>query len=123
MGLKRVAVLNGDWVYLTKAYTTVYALCYIVSPILGLRLAHTDPSISAAGLVLVGIGLLSCLYTKNTVMILCFCAFEAVGCVAHYLKVVPWVPAFSDNAYIVMSLLDLSQAVFLLILVEDLRTR
>ena len=61
--------MNGDWVYLTKAYTAVYALCYIVSPILGLRLAYTDPSISAAGLVLVGIGLLSCLYTKNTVVI------------------------------------------------------
>jgi len=115
--------MKGNLVSLGKAYTTVYALCYIVSPILGLRLTCIDPVLSAAAFLLIGLGLLGCLYTKNPVVILCFCAFEAVGCVAHYIKIVPWVPAFSDNAYLVMSLLDLSQAVFLFILVEDLQTR
>ena len=43
---------------------------------------------------------------------------EAVGCVGHYLKVIPWAPAFSDTAYIFMAILDLIQCVCLFKMLE-----
>jgi hypothetical protein len=109
---------NRNWGSIAKAYTTVYAVCYIVSPILGLHLYQIDPVISTAVLITIGLGLLSCLYMKNEVVVLILCAFEAVGCVGHFLKIIPWIPVFSDTAYITMSLLDLGQAIILFLLLE-----
>jgi len=112
--------LSVNWASLSKAYTTVYALCYIVSPVLGLRLTCTEPIFSAIGLFTIGLGLIGCLYVRNIYLILFFSAFEAVGCVAHYLQIVPWVPTFSNNAYLVMSVLDFCQAILLLMQAENL---
>ena len=113
-----MADTNSNWGNIAKAYTTVYAVCYIVSPIFGLRLYQTDPIISTAVLITIGLGLLSCLHVKNNVVILILCAFEAMGCVVHFLKIIPWIPVFSDTAYITMSLLDFGQAIILFLLLK-----
>ena len=98
---------------LGRAYTLAYSLCYIFSPFVGLQMLGIQPTLNSIMLVCVGIGLFSCFYIRNKYLILFFATAEAFFCVAHFLKIVPWIPTFSDTQFVAMSYLDLIQATFL----------
>jgi hypothetical protein len=98
---------------MSRAYTVAYALCYIFSPFMGLHLTTIPSTVNAVMLIGVGLGLLGCVATGNKYLILVFAGGEAFFCAAHFLKILPWVPLFSDSAYLIMSVLDLIQATFL----------
>jgi hypothetical protein len=98
---------------LSRAYTLAYSLCYIFSPFVGLQMLGIQPTFNSVMLVGVGTGLLLCVYTRNRYLILFLAIAEAFFCVAHFLKIVPWIPTFSDTQFVAMSYLDLIQATFL----------
>ncbi len=75
---------------------------------------------SALILIGIGLGLLVGTLTENRYIITTLALSEAIGCIGHYLKIVPWVPAFSDTAYILMAILDLIQCVCLFKMLEKL---
>jgi hypothetical protein len=75
---------------------------------------------SALILIGIGLGLLVVTITGNRYLIMALALGEAMGCVGHYLKIIPWVPAFSDTAYIFMAVLDLIQCVCLFNMLEKL---
>lgn len=104
---------NYFFLELSRAYTVAYALCYILSPFMGLQLSTIHPILNTVMLVGVGFGLLGCVVTGNKYLILIFAGGEAFFCAAHFLKILPWVPLFSDSAFLIMSVLDLIQATFL----------
>jgi hypothetical protein len=99
---------------LGRAFTLAYSLCYMFSPFVGLQMLSVQPTFNSVMLVGVGIGLLLCVYKRNRYLILFFAVAEAFFCVAHFLKMVPWIPTFSDTQFVAMSYLDLIQATFLL---------
>ena len=98
---------------LSRAFTLAYSLCYIFSPFIGLQMLGIQPTFNSIMLVGVGAGLLLCVYRRNRYLILFFAVAEAFFCVAHFLKMVPWIPTFSDTQFVAMSYLDLIQATFL----------
>ena len=98
---------------ISSAFTLAYALCYIFSPFVGLQMLGVQPTLMSIVLIGVGIGLLLCIYTKNRYLILLFAGSEAFFCVAHFLKLIPWLPLFTDTQFVAMSYLDLIQATFL----------
>jgi hypothetical protein len=100
---------------LSRAFTLAYSLCYVFSPFVGLQMLGIQPTLNSVMLVGVGIGLLCCVYTRNKYLILFFAVAEAFFCVAHFLKIVPWIPSFTDTQYVAMSYLDLIQATFLFV--------
>jgi hypothetical protein len=112
-------VSSLSWFHIAKAYTTVYAICYIISPILSLQIVGVNPTITSGTLILIGIGLIYSIHTKNSFCLFFLCSLEAVGCVAHYLRIIPWLPTFSDNGYLLMSFLDLCQAVLIYLVIDN----
>jgi hypothetical protein len=107
-----------DPYFLVKAYTAAYALCYLAATLIGLHDPHLGIIFSRILLFTVGIGLLMSLYTEKTSFIIFMAAVEALGCVAHFFKVINWIPSLDTNGYLLMSMLDFSQSVFLLLLIE-----
>ena len=103
---------------LAKAFTISYSCCYLVSPFFGLQNSMWGPNLSAILLIGVGLGLLAAIFTENKYLLFILGVAEAIGCVAHFLHIVPWVPVFSDTAYIIMSLLDLTQSFLLFTLLQ-----
>ena len=101
-----------------RYFAISYSVCYMASAILGLYIETIGPYFSAIILFGGGIGTLLAIYTKNKYLLGIFAIGEAFGCVAHYLSMVPWVPTFSNSAYIVMAILDLVQSVFLFRLMD-----
>ncbi len=93
-----------------RSYTLAYSVCYIVAPFMGLYATSIGFLPSAFLLIGIGLGLLVATRARG----------EAVGSVGHYLKIIPWVPAFSDTAYIFMAVLDLIQCVCLFKMLEKL---
>ena len=57
-------------------------------------------------------------HTHNTVFITGMAAFEALGCVLHFFELLPWVPQLNTNGYLLMSMLDLAQCIFLFVILE-----
>ncbi|MBM3291238.1 hypothetical protein FJY84_01010 [Candidatus Bathyarchaeota archaeon] len=106
--------MNG----IARAYTIAYSCCYILSPFFGLQLTMWGSIVSAILLIGIGVSLLAAIFTRNKFLLLILGVVEAAGCVAHFLHVIPWAPAFSDTAYIIMSLLDLTQSLLLFILIQ-----
>jgi hypothetical protein len=106
---------NSPYFFLdvSSAFTLAYALCYIFSPFVGLQMLGVQPTLMSIVLIGVGIGLILCIYTKNRYLILLFAGSEAFFCVAHFLKLIPWLPLFTDTQYVAMSYLDLIQATLL----------
>jgi hypothetical protein len=103
-----------------RSYTLAYSVCYIVAPFMGLHATTIGFLPSALILIGIGLGLLVGTLTENRYIITTLALSEAIGCVGHYLKIVPWVPAFSDTAYILMAILDLIQCVCLFKMLEKL---
>jgi len=83
-----------------RSYTLAYSVCYIVAPFMGLYAISLGFFPSALLLIGIGLGLLVVTITENRYLMVALAKSEAVGCVGHYLKVILWVPAFSDTAYI-----------------------
>ena len=79
-----------------------------------------DPRISSFFLMLIGLGLLYSIHSRSTYFLYSLCALEIVGCVAHFLKIIPWIPQFSDTGYLIMSILDLIQSIFIYIINEKI---
>lgn len=104
---------------LARAFTISYSCCYLISPLFGLQNSMWGPNLSAILLVGVGLGLIVTIFTENKYLLLIFGVAEAAGCVAHFLHIVPWIPVFSDTAYIIMSLLDLTQSFLLFTLLQS----
>ena len=104
--------------FLAKVYTSAYAFCYMVAPISGLYIPLMGVTLSQALLFAMGVGLIMSVHTENTRFIYFIAAAEAMGCVAHFFEVVKWVPALNTSGYLLMSMLDFSQCIFLLILIE-----
>ena len=103
-----------------RSYTLAYSVCYIVAPFMGLHATIIGFLPSALLLIGIGLGLLVGTITENRYLIMALALSEAIGCVGHYLKIIPWVPAFSDTAYILMAILDLIQCVCLFKMLEKL---
>ena len=103
-----------------RSYTLAYSVCYIVAPFMGLHATTIGFLPSALILIGIGLGLLVGTLTENRYIITTLALSEAIGCIGHYLKIVPWVPAFSDTAYILMAILDLIQCVCLFKMLEKL---
>jgi len=103
-----------------RSYTLAYSVCYIVAPFMGLYATSIGFIPSALVLIGIGLGLLVGTITENRYLMVALAMGEAVGCVGHYLKIIPWVPAFSDTAYIFMAVLDLIQCVCLFKMLEKL---
>jgi hypothetical protein len=103
-----------------RSYTLAYSACYIVSPFMGLHASTIGFLPSALILIGIGLGLLVVTITENRYLIMALALGEAMGCVGHYLKIIPWVPAFSDTAYVLMAVLDLIQCVCLFNMLEKL---
>lgn len=104
--------------FLAKVYTSAYAFCYMAAPLTGLHSPLIGVIPSQLVLFAVGIGLILSFHIENTRFIYCMAAIEALGCVAHFYEVVQWVPALNTSGYLLMSMLDLSQCIFLLIIIE-----
>ncbi len=103
-----------------RSYTLAYSVCYIVAPFMGLYATSIGFLPSALVLIGIGLGLLVATITENRYLMMALAMGEAVGSVGHYLKIIPWVPAFSDTAYIFMAVLDLIQCVCLFKMLEKL---
>ena len=103
-----------------RSYTLAYSVCYIVAPFMGLYATSIGFIPSALLLIGIGLGLLVGTITENRYIIMTLALSEAIGCVGHYLKIIPWAPAFSDTAYILMAILDLIQCVCLFKMLEKL---
>jgi hypothetical protein len=103
-----------------RSYTLAYSVCYIVSPFMGLHATSIGFLPSAILLIGIGLGLLVVTITENRYLTMALALGEAMGCVGHYLKIIPWVPAFSDTAYVLMAVLDLIQCVCLFNILEKL---
>jgi len=103
-----------------RSYTLAYSVCYIVAPFMGLHATSIGFLPSALFLIGIGLGLLVGTITENRYLIMALALSEAIGCVGHYLKIIPWVPAFSDTAYVLMAILDLIQCVCLFKMLEKL---
>ncbi|MCJ7572686.1 hypothetical protein MUO93_00275 [Candidatus Bathyarchaeota archaeon] len=58
------------------------------------------------------------MHTENTRFLYCMAALEALGCVGHFYEVIQWVPVLNTSGYLLMSMLDFSQCIFLLIIIE-----
>jgi len=101
-----------------RSFTLAYSVCYIVAPFMGLYATSIGFLPSALILIGIGLGLLVGTITENRYLIMALAMGEAVGCVGHYLKVIPWAPAFSDTADIFMAILDLIQCVCLFKMLE-----
>ena len=97
-----------------------YSVCYIVAPFMGLYATSIGFLPSAFILIGIGLGLLVVTITENRYLMMALALSEAIGCVGHYLKIIPWAPAFSDTAYILMAILDLIQCVCLFKMLEKL---
>jgi hypothetical protein len=103
-----------------RSYTLAYSVCYIVAPFMGLYATSIGFLPSAFILIGIGLGLLVVTITENRYLMMALALSEAIGCVGHYLKIIPWAPAFSDTAYILMAILDLIQCVCLFKMLEKL---
>jgi hypothetical protein len=103
-----------------RSYTLAYSVCYIVAPFMGLYATTIGFLPSALFLIAMGVGLLLVTITENRYLMMALALGEAMGCVGHYLKIIPWVPAFSDTAYVLMAILDLIQCVCLFKMLEKL---
>ena len=101
-----------------RSYTLAYSVCYIVAPFMGLYATSIGFLPSALVLIGIGLGLLVATITENRYLMMALAMGEAVGSVGHYLKIITWVPAFSDTAYIFMAVLDLIQCVCLFKMLE-----
>ena len=101
-----------------RYYAISYSLCYIASAFLGLYASSLGVYLSAFLLSGVGLGTLFAIFLKNKYLLGFFAIVEVIGCVAHYLGMVPWIPTFSDTAFIIMAVLDLFQSIFLFRLIE-----
>jgi len=103
-----------------RSYTLAYSVCYIVAPFMGLYATSIGFIPSALLLIGIGLGLLVGTIMENRYLMVALAMGEAVGCVGHYLKIIPWVPSFSDTAYILMAVLDLIQCACLFKMLEKL---
>ena len=104
---------------ISVSFTKAYSICYLVSPFLGLHISTIGYFPSAVLLIVIGIGLwISAEYRIKSVLWV-LAIGEAIACVGHFLKLVPWSPAFTINQYISMALLDLLQSMFLFNLLKD----
>jgi hypothetical protein len=117
--ITKVKTIDNSLHGIARAYTLTYSCCYIISPFFGLQNSLWGPTASTIMLISVGIGLLAAIFTQSKALLFVFGVAEAVGCVAHFLKIVPWIPAFSDTAYVIMSLLDLTQSLLLFLLLQE----
>ena len=104
--------------FLAKVYTSAYAFCYIAAPLSGLHVPLLGMGLSHMLLFAVGIGLIMSIHTDNTKFVYFLAALEALGCVVHFYEVVKWVPELNTTGYLLMSMLDFSQCIFLLIIIE-----
>lgn len=101
------------------SFTKAYSICYLVGPFLGLHISTIGYFPSAVFLIAIGIGLwISAEYRIKSVLWV-LAVVEAIGCAGHFLKLIPWSPAFSDYQYISMAFLDLLQSMFLFNLLND----
>ena len=107
-----------DAYFFAKTFTSAYALCYIAAPLSGLHLAFMGVGLSHAVLIAVGVGLIMAIHMNNTPFLLFMAGFEALGCVAHFFEVLPWVPQLTTNGYLLMSMLDLAQCILLFVILE-----
>jgi hypothetical protein len=103
---------------MVKAYTSAYAFCYLAAALIGLHDPKIGIGLSRLLMLSVGIGLLMSIYTEKKSFIYFMAAVEAMGCFAHFFEVVQWVPALNTNGYLLMSMLDLSQCIFLFLIIE-----
>ena len=103
---------------LARAYTMSFSICYMVAPFLGLHISLIGFVPSALFLVGIGCALAYAVYSGNRSIMLFLAVGEAIACVGHFLGVVPWVPVFSENSYIVMALMDLVQSLCLFKLLD-----
>ena len=101
-----------------RTYATSYSICYMASAFMGLYIENLGLYPSAFLLFGVGVGTLFAIYSKNMYLLGFFAVGEAIGCVAHYLSLVQWVPTFSNMAFIVMAVLDLIQSMSLFRLMD-----
>jgi uncharacterized membrane protein len=104
--------------FLAKVYTSAYAFCYMTASLTGLHSPLVGVELSQLILFAIGIGLILSVHTGNTRFIYCMAALEALGCVGHFYEIIQWVPALNTTGYLLMSMLDLSQCIFLLIIIE-----
>lgn len=106
--------INSDMFHsFSNAFTKAYAVCYIVSPFLGLSTPLFGKIPTALFLVSIGVGLWIGIAYKIRPLLWVLAVGEAAACVGHYLQIIPWSPVFSNYAYINMALLDLMQSVCL----------
>ena len=104
---------------LSVAYTKAYSICYIISPLFGLYSPVVGYIPSAIFLMSVGIGLWVGVKSRNKSLLWILAIGEAMACVANYLQVIPWSPAFSNLANINMATLDLIQSMCLFKLLNN----
>ena len=101
-----------------RSFTLAYSMCYLASPFMGLHVENHSQLFSALILISIGAGLFYSAHNRNRYVLGLLAVGEAMACVAHYLRIIPWTPAFSDNAYIIMAILDLVQSMCLFKMME-----
>jgi len=106
-----------------RSFTLGYALCYILSPLMGLYCSTFGIIGSAAFMIIVGGGLYATVKYHNKYILVGLLLLEAMGTIGHFLQIIPWIPQFSDYAYTSMAILDLVQVVCLIKIWETIKNR
>ena len=98
------------------SYVSVFGFLHIVVIPLGVRIAEFPYWLSCLSLILCYLFSLLAVVWNNKVLRLILSAVFSIAWAYEWLQIYTWIPPWTDMMYLVMSLLDLVQAVFLVVL-------
>ena len=107
-----------EYASLAKAWLFVYAMLYFAAAVQGMGIQGWTPMLSAAFLIAQGVLSLLGYFVDNRWLRIVLSLSWAYATVANWMKIIPWIPAYSDLQYTVMALLNMVQAVCLAYLGE-----
>jgi len=110
---------QGCWLKAgASAYVFTYGVLYIAAAVLGMGIQGLPSVVSflllfvQAGLCMVG------LHSKSKAASIILVAVWSLATVGNWMKLIVWVPAYSDLQYTVMALLNFTQAISLAVIGE-----
>jgi len=107
-----------EYANLARAWLFVYGVLYFCAAILGMKVVGWATLLSLFFLVLSGILCWAALYLDFKLLRIGLSLFWGFACVANWMKVISWLPQYSDLQYTVMAVLNLVNALSLAYLGE-----
>ena len=107
-----------EYACLARAWLFVYALLYFAAAVQGMGIQGWTPLLSAAFLISMGVLSLLGNFVENRWLRILLSGSWAYATVSNWMKIIPWIPTYSDLQYTVMALLNMVQAVCLAYLGE-----